>query len=65
MTYHLPVLTLRQTFQKDAILRQMRDYKRQAALYESQVTDLTKRAQHHDDHLRTIDAWFTQVRQPP
>ena len=55
------MLTLPQNFQKDAILRQMREYKREKNLYEAQVTDLSKKSQHHDDHLRTIDAWFTQV----
>lgn len=50
-----------QSFQKDAILRQMKEYKREKQLYESQVQDLTKRSQHHDDHLRIVDAWFTQV----
>ena len=53
--------SLNQSFQKDAILRQMKEYKREKQLYESQVQDLTKRSQHHDDHLRIIDAWFTQV----
>ena len=42
-------------------MRQMRDYKRQANLYEAQVADLNKRSQYHDDHLRTLDVWFTQV----
>ncbi|KAF1346640.1 BRE1 E3 ubiquitin ligase-domain-containing protein [Delphinella strobiligena] len=50
-----------ENFQKDAILRQMREYKRERNLYESQVSELTKRSQHHDDHLRVIDAWFTQL----
>ncbi|KAL1302597.1 hypothetical protein AAFC00_002973 [Neodothiora populina] len=50
-----------ENFQKDAILRQMREYKRERNLYEAQVSDLTKRSQHHDDHLRTIDAWFSQL----
>lgn len=50
-----------ESFQKDAILRQMKEYKREKALYESQVQDLSKRSQHHDDHLRIVDAWFTQL----
>ncbi|KAI4787700.1 E3 ubiquitin-protein ligase-like protein bre1, partial [Aureobasidium sp. EXF-8846] len=39
----------------------MKEYKREKALYESQVQDLTKRSQHHDDHLRIVDSWFTQL----
>lgn len=50
-----------QLYQKDAIFRQMRDYKREKGLYEAQVVELTKRSKDHDDHLRTIDAWFSQV----
>lgn len=50
-----------QNFQKDALFRQMREYKRERNLYEEQVADLTKRAQYHDDHMRIIDIWFTQV----
>lgn len=42
----------------------MKEYKREKSLYESQVQDLTKRSQHHDDHLRVVDAWFTQVCPP-
>jgi len=42
----------------------MKEYKREKALYESQVQDLSKRSQHHDDHLRIVDAWFTQVHNP-
>ncbi|KAF2114905.1 E3 ubiquitin-protein ligase-like protein bre1 [Lophiotrema nucula] len=50
-----------EAFQKDAILRQMKDYKRQTAALEAQLRDLDKRAQYHDDHLRTIDSWFDQL----
>ena len=50
-----------QRYQKDAIIRQMKEYKREKGLLESQVTDLTKRSLYHDDHLRIIDIWFTQV----
>ncbi|GAB7347794.1 hypothetical protein MBLNU459_g5335t1 [Dothideomycetes sp. NU459] len=50
-----------ESFQKEAILRQMREYKREKSLYEGQVAELTKRSAYHDDHLRTIDAWFTQL----
>lgn len=48
-------------YQKDAILRQMKEYKRQRRDFEEKVQDLQKRCQFHDDHLRTIDAWFSQL----
>ncbi|KAK3717232.1 E3 ubiquitin-protein ligase bre1 [Vermiconidia calcicola] len=48
-------------YQKDAIMRQMKDYKRQRKDFEEQVTELQKKCQYHDDHLRTIDAWFAQL----
>lgn len=50
-----------QAFQKDAILRQMREYKREKTTIESQLAEIENRSQHHDDHLRTIDIWFDQV----
>nr|POE56731.1 e3 ubiquitin-protein ligase bre1 [Quercus suber] len=50
-----------ESFQKDAILRQMKEYRRLSKDYESQFRDLEKRCQYHDDHLRTIDAWFAQL----
>jgi hypothetical protein len=39
----------------------MREYKREKATLETQLHDLEDRSKHHDDHLRTIDAWFDQV----
>lgn len=39
----------------------MREYKREKGVVETQLADLEKRSQHHDDHLRIIDAWFDQV----
>ncbi|KAI2487122.1 E3 ubiquitin-protein ligase bre1 [Pyrenophora tritici-repentis] len=50
-----------QLFQKDAILRQMREYKREANMVDEQLSALKIRSQYHDDHLRTIDAWFDQL----
>jgi E3 ubiquitin-protein ligase BRE1 len=50
-----------QDFQKDAILRQMKEYKRQKKDAEDQYNDLQKKTRWHDDHLRTIDAWFAQL----
>jgi hypothetical protein len=57
---HADTATL-QAFQKDAILRQMREYKREKGTVESQLSELEERSKHHDDHLRTIDVWFDQV----
>lgn len=41
--------------------RQMQEYKRERATLETRINELTKRALYHDDHLRIIDAWFSQV----
>ncbi|MCJ1406476.1 E3 ubiquitin-protein ligase bre1 [Ptychographa xylographoides] len=48
-------------FQKEAIHRQMQEYKRERNTLESRLNELSKRAMHHDDHLRAIDAWFAQL----
>ncbi|MCJ1353542.1 MAG: E3 ubiquitin-protein ligase bre1 [Icmadophila ericetorum] len=48
-------------FQKEAIIRQMQEYKREKTTLEKQLSDLTSRAEYHDDHLRTIDSWFSQL----
>ncbi|TVY37240.1 E3 ubiquitin-protein ligase [Lachnellula subtilissima] len=48
-------------YQKDAIYRQMLEYKREKATLESQLRDIQKRSLDHDDHLRVIDAWWTQL----
>lgn len=50
-----------EAYQKDAILRQMREYKREKNLVDAELKEVEKRAKHHDDHLRIIDAWFDQV----
>jgi len=39
----------------------MQFYKRQVGTLEPQVEDLKKHAVHHDDHIRAIDAWISQV----
>lgn len=52
---------LAQNYQKDAILRQMKEYKRQRRDFEEQVHELQSKCQFHDDHLRTIDAWWAQL----
>lgn len=39
----------------------MREYKREKSNLEAELLKMTKRAAHHDDHLRLIDSWFLQV----
>ena len=41
----------------------MKEFKREKGLLEAQVTELSKRAAYHDDHVRLIDSWFVQVSQ--
>ena len=50
-----------QDFQKDAIYRQMKEYKRQKKDAEDQLAELRKKSAYHNDHLRIIDAWFAQL----
>ncbi|KAJ9642173.1 E3 ubiquitin-protein ligase bre1 [Knufia peltigerae] len=50
-----------ETYQKDAILRRMQEYKREKSTLESQLKEMRKKTRHHDDHLRIIDSWFQQV----
>ncbi|KAH7087382.1 BRE1 E3 ubiquitin ligase-domain-containing protein [Paraphoma chrysanthemicola] len=50
-----------EAFQKDAIMRQMREYKREKNTVEVQLNELESRSKYHDDHLRTIDVWFDQL----
>lgn len=50
-----------QDYQKDAIMRQMKEYKRQKRDVEEQLADLQKKARYHDDHLRILDAWWAQL----
>ena len=50
-----------QAYQKDAILRQMNEYKREQKYWQKEYTKLSEKLTHHDDHLRTIDAWFSQL----
>ncbi|OJJ81915.1 E3 ubiquitin-protein ligase BRE1 [Aspergillus glaucus CBS 516.65] len=48
-------------FQKDAIWRQMQEYKREKVSLETKVKELSKAANYHNDHLRVIDAWYNQL----
>ena len=41
----------------------MKEYKREKGQLDSQLKDLQKRSMYHDDHIRIIDAWFSQVGQ--
>lgn len=50
-----------QSYTKDAIYRQMLEYKREKTRLESRLEDLSKQYDHYDDHLRVIDAWWLQV----
>jgi E3 ubiquitin-protein ligase BRE1 len=50
-----------QTFQKDAILRQMKEYKREKQDLEKSVKTLEERSKHYKDNLRMVDAWWKQV----
>ena len=57
----LTVITQKR-FQKDAIWRQMQEYKREKVNLETKLKDLSKNAAFHNEHLRVIDGWFKQVR---
>ncbi|KAH8689638.1 putative histone ubiquitinationc protein [Talaromyces proteolyticus] len=48
-------------FTKDAIWRQMQEFKREKVTLEAKVKEMTKAATFHQDHLRIIDAWFKQL----
>ena len=50
-----------QEFQKEAALRQMNEYKRAKKTIEKEYDELQKKAAAHDDHIRAIDTWFSQV----
>jgi E3 ubiquitin-protein ligase BRE1 len=47
--------------QKDAIMRQMYEYKREKQTLESRLSQMSKTATHYNDHLRVIDSWFNQL----
>lgn len=48
-------------YQKDAIYRQMLEYRREKTTLESRLEEVTKRSAHHDDHLRVVDQWWLQL----
>ena len=39
----------------------MNEYKREQKHWQKEYTKLSDKVIHHDDHLRTIDAWFAQL----
>lgn len=39
----------------------MNEYKREQKYWQKEFTKLSEKLTHHDDHLRTIDAWFSQL----
>ncbi|KAM7199861.1 ubiquitin ligase [Rhypophila sp. PSN 637] len=50
-------------YQKGAIYRQMLEYKREKSNLEARLQEVEKRALHHDDHIRLMDAWWLQFLQ--
>ncbi|KAL4941445.1 hypothetical protein BDV06DRAFT_180721 [Aspergillus oleicola] len=48
-------------FQKDAIWRQMQEYKREKVSLEARLKESSKATTYHNDHLRIIDAWYSQL----
>ncbi|GAB1197378.1 E3 ubiquitin-protein ligase bre1 [Aspergillus pseudonomiae] len=47
-------------FQKDAIWRQMQEYKREKVSLEAKLKEMSKAATRHNEHLRVIDTWYNQ-----
>lgn len=39
----------------------MNEYKRESKTLEGQLSDLKRKARHHDDHIQIIDAWIHQL----
>lgn len=39
----------------------MKEYQRERNDLQSQVKDINRRALYHDDHIRLIDSWFSQL----
>jgi len=61
LQYDTDCLLPLQRFQKEAIVRQMQEYKRERNNLEAQLNIMKKSAIHHDEHLLMIDACFSQV----
>lgn len=50
-----------QTFQKDALIRQMREFKREKSQLELQLLELQKSAKLHDEYILSVDSFPDQV----
>ncbi|KAK2749451.1 E3 ubiquitin-protein ligase bre1 [Myotisia sp. PD_48] len=48
-------------YQKDAIWRQMQEYKREKSTLESRVKDLNRKMVAHEEHITVLDAWLKQL----
>ncbi|OOF91144.1 hypothetical protein ASPCADRAFT_211432 [Aspergillus carbonarius ITEM 5010] len=48
-------------FQKDAIWRQMQEYKREKVSLEGKLKEMSKATAYYNDHLRIIDTWYKQL----
>ncbi|KAI9036062.1 E3 ubiquitin-protein ligase BRE1 [Aspergillus affinis] len=48
-------------FQKDAIWRQMQEYKREKVSLETKLSQMSKATTYHNEHLRVIDSWYNQL----
>lgn len=53
-----------QRYQKDAIWRQMQEYKREKTTLESRIKDLSKKVAYNEEHVSVLDAWLKQVFPP-
>ena len=49
-----------EAFRKEAIWRRMQEYKREAEGLGERLEQLEKSGKYHDEHIRLIDAWFSQ-----
>ncbi|KAI9369475.1 BRE1 E3 ubiquitin ligase-domain-containing protein [Aspergillus egyptiacus] len=48
-------------FQKDAIWRQMQEYKREKTSLETKLKESSKATAYYNDHLCVIDTWYNQL----
>ncbi|KAL5334802.1 hypothetical protein BJX70DRAFT_347764 [Aspergillus crustosus] len=48
-------------FQKDAIWRQMQEYKRDKLSLEAKLKETSKATTYYNDHLLILDAWYSQL----
>ena len=50
-----------QAFQKDAILRRMKESQRDTKTAKEELETERQKARNHDEHLRVVDGWFSQL----